>query len=100
MMKMKVRREPRPVILAARRLLREARERGGVFVRPDGDTWKRAGTEWRAARLLLESGRAVVYGTKFGWLSSWNYREVIVGTPEMDAHLSRHYPGCKIQRPV
>jgi hypothetical protein len=87
--------------LAARRLLRAARERGGVFVRPEGESWKRAGAEWRAARLLLESGRAVVYGTKYGCFtgSAWHFREVIVGTPEMDAHFAQRYPGCKILPP-
>ena len=92
--------ESRPVRLAARRILREAREREGVFVRPKGDGWKRAGMEWRAARLLLDTGRAVVYGTKFGCFtgSSWHYREVIVGTPEMDADFAQQYPGCRIER--
>lgn len=94
---------PRPadrlVRLAARRLLFRLEERGAAFARParGAETWKTSGPEWRAARRLVDSGKAVAFGTKRGWFAPpWSFREVILGLPSAAADLEARYPGCRV----
>lgn len=69
-----------------------------VYVRPVGDTWSTAGSEWLALRMLLRTGLIRAFGTKYGVFTgrAWAYREAVACLPEAADEMRRLYPDTEL----